>query len=137
MELSAELRDLILGFYDAVNRGDAVRLEQMLSSDEAAIFIGTDPREWWRGQAARTAMRAQAAEMRGGLSIRPGDLRAYSEGTIGWAVDRPAFRLADGRELGFRGTYLFHKEDGEWKLVHAHWSLGVPNEEALGQTLTV
>jgi ketosteroid isomerase-like protein len=137
MEASAELRDLVLGFYDSVNRGDATGLEQMLSADDDAVFIGTDPREWWRGPDARAAMRAQAAEMGNSLSVHSRELQTYSEGNIGWAVDQAVFRLADGRELPFRSTYIFRKEGGGWKLVHSHSSFGIRNEDALGQTLTI
>jgi hypothetical protein len=36
-----------------------------------------------------------------------------------------------------RRTAFFHKEGGEWKIVHAHSSIGVANEEMLGKELTV
>jgi hypothetical protein len=32
---------------------------------------------------------------------------------------------------------VFHQEQGEWKIVQWHGSIGIPNEEAMGQELTV
>jgi hypothetical protein len=49
-------------------------------------------------------------------------------------VDRDAsFELADGTQIPFRSTLVFRREEGEWKLVHLHSSLGVRNEEMFGE----
>jgi hypothetical protein len=66
-----------------------------------------------------------------------GHLQAYREGNVGWSIDRDAlFRLADGTEVPFRNTCVFVEEDGEWKLIHGHTSIGVRNEEMFGEDLT-
>jgi hypothetical protein len=66
-----------------------------------------------------------------------GQLRAYREGSVGWAIDRDAlFRLPDGTEIPFRNTCVFLQEDGEWKLIHGHSSIGVRNEEIFGEDAT-
>jgi ketosteroid isomerase-like protein len=73
----------------------------------------------------------------GGMHIVPGELRAYREGEVGWVVDRDAsFELADGTQIPFRSTLVYRREDGEWKLVHLHSSLGVRNEEMFGEDVT-
>ena len=101
------------------------------------MFLRTDPNEWWEGfEALREAMRAQSEAM-GGMQIAAGQLQAYREGGVGWVIDRDAsFRLPDGREIPFRSTLVFRREDGEWKLVHLHSSIGVSNEEMFGQDLS-
>ncbi len=137
MEQSDELRDLTLRFYEATTTGDLSFFERYVSRQEEAMFLGTDPNEWWEGfEALREAMRAQSEAM-GGMQIVAGQLQAYREGRVGWVIDRDAsFRLPDGREIPFRSTLVFRREDGEWKLVHLHSSIGVSNEEMVGQDLS-
>jgi adenylate cyclase len=137
MEQSDELRDLTLRFYEATTTGDLSFFDRNVSRQEEAMFLGTDPNEWWEGfEALREAMRAQSEAM-GGMQIVAGQLQAYREGGVGWVIDRDAsFRLPDGREIPFRSTLVFRREDGEWKLVHLHSSIGVSNEEMFGQDLS-
>ena len=137
MEYSDELRDLTLRFYEATVAGDLTFFDRHVSRQEGTMFVGTDPGEWWEGfEALREAMRAQSEAM-GGMQIVPGQLRAYSEGNVGWVIDRDAsFRVPDGPEIPFRSTVVFHREDGEWKLVHLHSSIGVKNEEMFGEDAT-
>jgi adenylate cyclase len=137
MEQSDELRDLTLRFYEATTTGDLSFFDRYVSRQEEAMFLGTDPNEWWEGfEALREAMRAQS-EALGGMQIVAGQLQAYREGGVGWVIDRDAsFRLPDGREIPFRSTLVFRREDGEWKLVHLHSSIGVSNEEMFGQDLS-
>lgn len=138
MEQSAELRDLTIRLYKAVETGDAATVERHLSRRPEALFIGTDPGEWWEGaEPFLQAMQAQAEAMGGQIQLVPGQVRAYREGSVGWAIDNgPTFRLPDGKEVTGRHTLVYHQEDGEWKLVHEHASFGVPNEAALGEDVT-
>ena len=138
MEHSDELGDLMLRFYEASTTGDLTFVDRHVSRQEGAAFIGTDPDEWWEGfEAFREAMGAQSEAMGGMLQIAPGQIRAYSEGSLGWVIDRDAsFRLPDGTEMPFRNTAIFRREDGEWKLIHAHSSIGVSNEELFGEDVT-
>ena len=137
MEHSDELRDLTLRFYEAATTGDLSFIERHVSRQEGAVFVGTDPNEWWAGfEAFVEAMRAQSEAM-GGMQIVAGQLQAYQEGGIGWVIDRDAsFRLPDGTEIPFRNTVVFRREDGEWKLVHEHASIGIRNEEMFGEDVT-
>lgn len=59
------------------------------------------------------------------------------EGTVGWVEDQVRFSVPDGQEFGGRMSLVAHQEDGAWKVVHIHLSFGVPNEEAVGQELTI
>jgi hypothetical protein len=49
MEQSDELRDLMLRIYEAINTGDLSFFERHVSRQEGAVFVGTDPNEWWEG----------------------------------------------------------------------------------------
>ena len=69
-----------------------------------------------------------------GVGLQAGDnLRGYEEGSMGWAVDQPTFVLPAGSTIPTRLTAVVRQEDGgKWKLVHAHFAVGVPDEEAVG-----
>jgi SnoaL-like domain len=102
------------------------------------VYIGSDPNEWWEGlEAFVEALRAQLEAM-GEMQIVSGQLQAYREGNFGWSMDRDAlFRLPDGTEIPFLNTCVFLQEDGEWKLIHGHTSIGVRNEELFGVDIAV
>jgi SnoaL-like domain len=139
VEQSDELRDLTLRIYEATTTGDLSVVERHVSRQQGAVFVGTDPNERWEGFGAFVeAMQAQAEAMGGsGLQIVPGQLRAYREGNVGRAIDRDAlFRLPDGAEIPFRNSCIYLQEDGEWKAVHLHASIGVRNEEIFGEDVT-
>ena len=138
MEQSDELRDLMLRFYEAVNAGDLSFVERCVSRQEGAVFVGTDPNEWWEGyEPFVEAMRVQEEAIGdNGPQIVPDRIQAYREGNVGWVIDYDSFQLPDGTDVRFRNTTLFLQEDGEWKLVHAHASIGVRNEEMFGEDAT-
>lgn len=74
-----------------------------------------------------------AGEM-AGTRLEGADPRAYEEGSLGWAVDEPRFVFPDGSRLPARLTGVLRREDGDWKVVHPHFSVGVPDEEAIDRT---
>jgi hypothetical protein len=49
---------------------------------------------------------------------------ALAEGNAGWTIDRPILRLPDGTTLTLRLTLVWHLEDGIWRIVHSHASIG-------------
>ncbi len=64
-----------------------------------------------------------------GVRIEAGNLRGYADGPMGFAVDNPSFVIPDGPRLPTRLSAVLRLEDGSWKLLNAHFSIGVPNEE--------
>lgn len=133
MERSPELKAAMLKYYEAVSRGDAGLMDRLLSTQRDLVVIGTDAKEWWTEPAAID--RVLEGQAQAGLKVLPGDIEAFSEGSVGWVADRAKFVLADGKETPVRSTAVFHQEGGEWKLIQAHTSVGVPNEELLGAKL--
>ena len=91
MEHSDELRDLTLRLYEAEATGDLSFIERNFSRQEGAVYVGSDPNEWWEGfEAFVEAMRAQSEAM-GGMQIVAGQLQAYREGNVGWSIGPHAF----------------------------------------------
>jgi hypothetical protein len=131
MEKSDELRNFVLSSYKAMLNGDVDWWERHLSQSDGALVIGTDPNEWWAGYATIVNATTPQIEAMAG-SVIEGDPQAYVEGTVGWYADNVQWRLPNGTVLSARLTGVCIKEDGEWKFLQSHFSIGVPNEEAFG-----
>jgi ketosteroid isomerase-like protein len=136
MERSDELRDVMLQFYSALSSGDLSFIDRHFSTAEEVRGIGTDPSEWWSGHKLMNVWKEQVAALGGSMPISAGDLEAYAEGDIGWVADRPTLDVGDGNPVAIRLTAVFRKEDGDWKLVQSHGSIGLPNESTFGDLPT-
>jgi ketosteroid isomerase-like protein len=133
MERSAEVEVIVAALYQALKTGEIGEFQARLSDD--VLAIGTDPEEWWEGKDATIrAFREQAEAMGGGFPIEPGEISANALGDVAWFASRPTFVVGDDR-MPCRHTGVFAREDGDWKLVETHLSIGVPNEEAVGRDL--
>lgn len=133
MEASPAIAEQLREIYEAVADGDGDRIAEHTSALDGLVFIGTDPDEWFEDLAdVRAMLEAQAGA---GVKVRGGEVRAYEEGTVGWAADQGHFLLPDGTEVPFRITAVFHREDGVWKLVQEHASVAAANEEVIGAEL--
>jgi hypothetical protein len=53
------------------------------------------------------------------------------EGSLGWVLDAPKFGFPDGSSFDCRVSAFARKEGDTWKLVHAHFSIRVPDEEVV------
>jgi hypothetical protein len=125
---SPEIKNVILQLYEKYASGEVLEFaERFYSRQEGLLFIGTDPDEWFMDHESIISFYKEAANA--GLKIQMSDLKAYSEGTVGWAADRVKVKLPKGSEVLVRHTFILHKELGEWKIIHAHISVGMPNEE--------
>jgi len=136
MSDAENVKSFIERFYQQIAEADGSVLDSVLSHDDGALMIGTDPNEWWSGfETIRRVWGAQLAEMQG-FKIVSGSLVASAEGDVGWFADTPKLILPDGGEAPFRITGVVRRENGDWKLVQGHASFGVPNEEVVKQELT-
>lgn len=131
MQRSREVEEGLGAFYSAFNSGDTSQFEGRLSGGDGVSVIGSAPgeghssRQDWLG-----AYEAGIAEI--GLTLEGGsEVAGFAEGDAGFATDQPAFVLPNGGRLRTRLTAVLGREDGEWKMVHAHFSVGVPDEEAI------
>jgi len=128
LERSQELLDLNRRFTGG--EFDTVPADQFVSNSPAVSVIGTDPTEWFTDRAAIVQMlEAQRQAVGQGIQNIPGNPQAWAEGDLGWVVDQPRLRLPNGVEVQLRVTTIFHREDGTWRGVHQHVSIGVPNDQ--------
>ncbi len=135
MQHSTGVRDGMLRFYERFSAGEATGFAEVLAQAEGVSVIGTGPgeghddREDW----ISTYEQMMAGEM-AGTRLEGGDPRAYEEGSMGWGVDEPHFVFPDGSRLATRLSAVLRQEDGDWKVVHLHFSVGVPDEQAMQLT---
>ena len=116
----------------AVITGDADAALHRVSEDPGVLLIGTDPNEWWEGD-ARAVMVRQLEET-GGMPATWGRIQAWEEGSVGWASAQGQIAW-EGNRYDARMTFVFHLEHGDWKIVQGHVSLPQSNE-SIGMTLT-
>jgi len=133
VERSDEVREVVLRWYRSWSDRDVPA-----PLGDSFTFIGTDASEFWTSTAAeiRALGDAQREELEHAPVLQPGELEAWSEGSVGWAVDRPRFTFPDRPSVPLRLTAVALRVRGRWVLVHAHVSVGVPNEEVVGRRLT-
>lgn len=127
MDRSDAVRDALLAFYEGVSTKAVERFDELVSADPATLVIGTAIGEW---VTERPRLRF-GFEMEGLRVAAGGSPAGWVEGTMGWAVDEPRFVLPDGTGYRTRLTAILRHEDERWKLVHMHWSVGVPDEEVV------
>ena len=133
MEQSSELKELYLRICEALSSGDYSFFEDYFSQEAGVLAIGTDPTEWWSGYATITKVfTAQLKEM-GGFQILADTPQAYRDGSIGWIAGHPILKLPYGKEMPVRLTAVFQKEQNGWKIVQWHFSIGIPNEDSIGE----
>ena len=126
MNESTEVRETWERFADRLSAGDVDSFDELVSSDPATIVIGTAPGERVTERAAlRFGFETE------GVRIEPSDPVAYAQGSAGWAIDEPRFFFPDGSSMATRVTTIFTHEDGAWKVIHMHVSVGVPDEEVV------
>jgi ketosteroid isomerase-like protein len=128
-ESQDEIRKVIDEGTQALNAGDAVRLRTMLSLRPDAVHIGTAAEEW---ETSEQALDAIALEGGSDIQAVVDDIGIHVQGDTAWAEARGRFTRADGAERAVRVTYVLIREDGGWKVVQSHASIGVPNSETFG-----
>jgi hypothetical protein len=126
MQQSEEVRDAILGFCDRLSAGDVASFDELVSQEPSTLIIGTAPGEWvTERERMRFGFEAE------GVRLEAKNPVGYEAGSLGWVVDQPAFVFPDGSVMQTRLTAVMRQEEGRWKLVHMHFSVGVPDEQVV------
>jgi ketosteroid isomerase-like protein len=131
MPQSAEVRDTLLRFYEVFSTQDLQSLAQIVAQEaEGVLVIGTAG-EWIEGREQWIAATEALMHEMEGFRLEAGEEpHSYEEGSMGWVADRPRVVLPDGT-ISTRLTGVVRQEEGEWRFVHLHLSVGVPDEEVV------
>jgi hypothetical protein len=131
MERSPELEQLVMAWFDAASRGEAALVQAHVSPGDGTRLIGSSPDEVFKGGSAVAEFLNGEVEGAGGnVTFSPSDTEAFSEGTVGWATTNITITMPDGLQVSPRWSAVFHMEDGVWKFVQIHASIGIANEDA-------
>lgn len=136
MEESSQVVQVLQDFAKAFSGNDTETIRRLLSKQSVRV-VGSDPAEYWGldPDDVREKLAAQVEAIGGQMTFELNSPEGLREGDVGWIADQITVRLPDGNEVPFRFTGVVHQEDGEWRLVQLHLSMGVSNEEAVGEEL--
>jgi hypothetical protein len=116
---------------EAMGRSDLDVIERRTSREDCVLSIGSDPNEWAEGyDEIMQLFRDSTPEGELGVKVGLDDVKAFHEGSVGWVAARGWFEF-DGKRIPVRLTGVVHQENGDWKAVQTHASIGVPNEQML------
>ena len=138
LERSAELEAVVGRLFAAIDARDLPTVLNLLADEPGIVHIGTDPAEYWSSY--REIARIFEAQLRefdaGVVTFDVGEIEAYCEGSVGWAVCKPQLLFPDRSTAALRCTVVLHLDRGVWRFVQSHLSAGVENEETLGFEMT-
>jgi hypothetical protein len=126
MAPSAEVRDTMLEFYRRMLDGEAQAANELISRDPTMIFIGSAG-EWVDDH---DALRSGTQVETEGLEAGPSPV-GYANGDVGWFADQPQWVFADGSRAQMRMSAVLQREEPGWRIVHAHLSVAVPDDECV------
>src|SRR5665213_798273 len=130
-EPAPEIEQIMRDNLDAIARSDLDAIAQRRSQDPCVVGIGSDLTEWTEGHDDLMRMwRDSTPEGELGVKVGLESVKAFREGSVGWAAAQGYFEM-DGKRVPMRLTAVVHQEDGEWKSVQTHASIGVPNDRML------
>jgi hypothetical protein len=130
MERSTELEAFVQSWFEAATKGDSSVVDRHVSTSQGTRLIGSDPEEWLRGGPdVAEFLRGEVEGAAGSVQFLPNDTEAFHEGAVGWATTRVTIILSDGRRISPRWSSVLLQEDGAWKFVQTHASIGVPNDK--------
>ncbi len=124
-----EVRALIDGMTEALHAGDGEKLNSLLSDRPGSIHIGTDADEWWTKQELVAGIREAMSVGESQIRAEHGQIFVHVLGDVAWTEGTGKFTNSEGAERATRMTGVFVREDGQWKAVQMHASIGVANEK--------
>ena len=131
MRVSADVVAGLASFYEQFCSHDPDRFAAALATCDGVSVIGTAPGE---GHGDRESWIEAYTEFipQVGLRLVGGpDPLGYADGGVGFAIDQPRFVLPGGGFIPTRLTAVLRQESEQWKVVHLHFSIGVPDEDAI------
>jgi hypothetical protein len=123
---SPEVKDTVLRFYQKMRAADMSGFDEFISIDPSLTVVGSAGEWFTQRERLRGVFRLKNAGLEKGTNPV-----AYENGGIGWFVDQPDWVFPDGSRIHTRFTAILRREQGAWKFVHWHLSVGVPDDEVV------
>ena len=122
--------ETVKNYFDALVAGDAQRLLEMISPADYYVKIGTDEGEFVEGGRNAIDYYQHHVASTEDFTLEFECLDVQERDTVAWFYTRQIWRLKwQGvfEELSMRMTGVLEKENGKWKFVQIHASLGFPS----------
>jgi ketosteroid isomerase-like protein len=124
-----DIRGVIEGVIEALRSADARRLDSLLSDRPGCLHIGSDPIEWYSKAQILGGINESMSVGNDQVRAEAGAMDVHVVGDVAWAEGRGRFVSSQGAARPFRMTWVFARDDGQWKSVQSHTSIGIPNQE--------
>ena len=122
--------ETVKNYFDALVAGDAQRLLEMISPADYYVKIGTDEGEFVEGGRNAIDYYQHHVASTEDFTLEFECLDVQERDTVAWFYTRQIWRLkwlGVFEELSMRMTGVLEKENGKWKFVQIHASLGFPS----------
>lgn len=127
----AGIRAVVEGYYRALDNKDLTWIDAHTVADDDAVFIGTDPDEYWVGWKSARAPHQEMLKAMEKTTITVSKLRIKklaggSAAVANYFLDIDA--LTGGKPLSIknvRATVILERRGGKWLLASGHASLAV------------
>ena len=135
MQRSEAVEAAIERFCERFSTADVEGFAAAVADDPDAFVIGTQRatsgRAEWMGNFALLVEKGLVRPDGSGVRVEPSGIRGFAEGGFGWAAGWITFVFGPERRLPSRFTAVLRDDGGRWRIVHAHFSVAVPDEVAL------
>lgn len=135
MEKSPELEAVCKRLWRVFAEGSVDALSNLVSAHPGARFILSDDANWIAGSDNLTRVMAGRGNRIGIERVEFDRLEAFEFGDSGWTAAVVNLLFLSGESTSIRSTMTYVIEDGTWKVVQAHTSVGVPDEQVYGLEL--
>jgi uncharacterized protein (TIGR02246 family) len=129
-EMSAVIRE----WYYSASEGQAEKFLSFFAQDPRTVYFGTDPEEQWYGYDQIKSFFTDLFRTYGKWAIMSKNLNVEQFGEIALFSDEVEISATHGASSiaqDGRMTGALMKQNGQWKIVQAHFSFGTPSSELL------
>jgi adenylate cyclase len=137
MRRSPEIEAVFRRIFSALRDGDRQTFRNHFSPSPDLWWIGSDEREWFRGDTESVDLFEQQVREIGLVDVAYKRLEPYESDSVGWIAAEVELVTTTADVVTARITVVFVLDAGLWRVVQWHTSIGTPNEEIFGFELTV
>lgn len=124
------LKELIAEYATSIDRADAAIADELFSNGPEVTFIHPLGEERGRKQIKEDVYKNLMGGTFSSRELTPKDIAVHVYGDTAWSEfnwDFVATVRKDGTAFHSQGreTQIYHRENGQWRIVHVHYS-GVP-----------
>jgi adenylate cyclase len=131
---SPEVEAVFRRLWRAFVEGSEAAFRNLLSNDAGFRIILSADENWYAGPDL-APMFAERGRLMDVERLEFERLEAYEKDDVGWVAAEVTVTMRSGRSATFRTTTALIVEDGMWKAIQIHTSVGVPQADVFGVEL--